>query len=145
VAGINVTYVDTHMLTAALPPFSHLYVEVALEHHLPLLLLDDGHDASNLPELPASMIADPLLPLGDPHEQVAAAKNLIDTLRPGLTMLILHPARDTPELRALAPDWPSRVANCETVLSGELRDHIRHSGVQVIGYRPLRELLRASS
>jgi hypothetical protein len=58
-------------------------------------------------------------------------------------VLILHPAQDTPELRALAPDWRSRVANYQAFLSDELRDHVRQSGVQVIGYRPLRDALRA--
>jgi len=85
------------------------------------------------------------LPLDDPHEQVAAAKAIIDALCPGLNMLILHPAQDTPELRALAPDWPSRVANYETILSRELREHVRRSGVQIIGYRPLRDWVRTRS
>jgi len=68
-----------------------------------------------------------------------------DELRPGLTMLILHPAQDTPELRAISPDWRSRVANYQACLSSELRDYVRQSGVQVIGYRPLREALRAGA
>jgi hypothetical protein len=33
-------------------------------------------------------------------------------------LLILHLAQDSPELRALAPDWPSHVANYEGMLSG---------------------------
>lgn len=66
-------------------------------------------------------------------------------LHPGLTVLILHPATDTPELRAIASDWHSRVANYQACLSRELRNHIPQSGVQVIGYRPLREALCAST
>ena len=66
-------------------------------------------------------------------------------LRPGLTMLLLHPAEDTPELRATSPAWRSRVANYQACMSAELRDHVRQSGVQLIGYRPLRELIRSIS
>jgi hypothetical protein len=71
------------------------------------------------------------------------AKKIVDDLRPGLTLLILHPAQDTPELRALASDWRCRVANYEACMSEELRDHVRESGVQLIGYRPLSELIRS--
>ncbi len=51
---------------------------------------------------------------------------------------------DTPELRAMAPDWPSRVANYEAFISREIRDFLRQSGIQIIGYRPLRDLMRDS-
>jgi hypothetical protein len=37
------------------------------------------------------------------------------------------------------------VANFETMLSSELREYVRRSGVQVIGYRPLRDWLRTRS
>ena len=85
-----------------------------------------------------------MLPLHDPSDHVAIAKKVIDDLQPGLTVLILHPAQDTPELRAIAPDWRSRVANYQACLSEELRDYVRESGVQLIGYRPLRELVRSA-
>jgi predicted glycoside hydrolase/deacetylase ChbG (UPF0249 family) len=159
-AGLDITHVDAHMLAAARPKFRPLYVDLALEQRLPLLLTRGDPDGS---ALTASTLADPplveklaergvplfddlqALPLDDPRDQLAVARKLIDGLRPGLNMLLLHPAQDTPELRALAPDWPSRAANYGVMLSGELRDHIRRSGVQVIGYRPLRELMRAST
>jgi hypothetical protein len=84
------------------------------------------------------------LPLDDPEDNVGVAKRIIDRLPAGLSMLLMHPSVDTPELRAIAPDWPSRVANYQAMLSEELRDYIRRSGVQVIGYKPLRELIRSA-
>jgi hypothetical protein len=54
---------------------------------------------------------------------------------------VLHPAVDTPELRAITPDWPSRVADYQAFSSRELREYVRRSGVQVIGYGELRDLL----
>jgi chitin disaccharide deacetylase len=83
-----------------------------------------------------------MLPLDDPTDHVAVAKRIVDGLQPGLTVLLLHPAQDTPELRAASPAWRSRVANYQACMSSELRDYVRQSGVQVIGYRPLREVLR---
>jgi glutamate synthase domain-containing protein 2 len=59
-----------------------------------------------------------------------------------VTHFIIHPSVDTPELRAITPDWPSRVANYKTFMSKELKDFLKNSGVQVIGYRDLRNLIQ---
>ncbi|HSF83135.1 MAG TPA: hypothetical protein VLA49_17995, partial [Anaerolineales bacterium] len=63
-------------------------------------------------------------------------------LPPGLTHFIIHPSIDTPELRAITPDWPSRVANYETFMRQELQDFIKNEGIHLIGYRQIRDLLR---
>jgi len=163
-AGIDVTHLDSHMGTVMHAPFLKLYIELALEYHLPLFLLK-GTKAS-LTELgvEAEQIeplikltheleerglplfdALTMLPLDDPTDHISRAKTLIDELQPGLTYMILHPAVDTPELRACAPDWRSRVANYEAFSSPQLRDYVRQSDVQVINYRQLRELVRSRS
>lgn len=157
--GLDPTHLDAHMLTAAKPRLRQCYVDLALEQRLPLLLIRDQPGLSDLakamavePEMAERLDAQgvPLfddllsLPLDEPGDQLALAKKIVDDLRPGLTMLILHPARDTPELRALAPDWASRVSNAAAMLSPELRAHVGRAGVQVIGYRPLRGLLKVN-
>ena len=85
-----------------------------------------------------------MMPLDEPAHRVETAKRLFDALPPGLSYFILHPAMDTPELRAIAPDWPNRVADYEAFTSPELRDYVRDSGIHVIGYRALRDLMRAA-
>ena len=165
-AGVDITHIDAHMGSVMAAPFIRSYVEVALENRLPLLMpsregavrlralgMGPESTAKATEEVWAELEARgiPLfddvtgLPLGDPTDHVAVAKKLIANLQPGLTMLLLHPAQDTPELRAIAPDWPSRAANYAACMSPELRDYIRQSGVQVIGYRPLRELIRSGA
>lgn len=160
-AGIDVTHLDAHMGTVMYSPFLQLYIDLALEYHLPLFLLKSS--AANLAHLGIEAeqverwlqvwgeleergipLFDNLkmLPLDDPTDHVSRTKTIIDRLQPGLTYLILHPCMDTPELRAGAPDWPSRVANYEAFSNPQLRDYVGQSGVQVIGYRELRELIR---
>ncbi len=161
-AGIDVTHIDAHMFTAALPPFFPAYLDVALEHRLPLfhpglqaadyLAGDDPArreafrqrvalvEQHGLPTFDTTTF----LPLNLEHHGVAVAKEVVDSLRPGLNMLILHPLHDTPETRALTPDWPSRVSNYLACMSEELHEHIRRSGVQLIGYRALRDALRGA-
>jgi hypothetical protein len=69
-------------------------------------------------------------------------KALFD-LRPGVTEVYLHPAVDTDELRALAPDWATRVDDHDYLChDGGLRTMIKRAGVQLIGYREIRELMR---
>jgi hypothetical protein len=58
--------------------------------------------------------------------------------------MYVHPAIDTPELRAHAPDWKGRVDDLDLVSGvGVLAEQLRQAGAHVIGYRPLRELQRA--
>jgi hypothetical protein len=81
------------------------------------------------------------LPLDMKGDHFEIAKQSFDQLRPGITHFLLHPSTDTPELRAIAPDWRARVENLHTLLREDLRDHIRSIGVHVIGYRALQELM----
>jgi predicted glycoside hydrolase/deacetylase ChbG (UPF0249 family) len=81
-------------------------------------------------------------PLDQPNERIELAKHYVDQLKPGLIHWAIHPAKDTPELRAMTPDWPSRVADHQAFCSPALRDHVRNAGIQVVGYRTLRDILR---
>jgi hypothetical protein len=82
-----------------------------------------------------------MMPVRTVDDRLGAAKKLFSELKPGLTSLILHPIKDTPEARAMTPTWPYRVGDYETFLQDELKQHIRNEGVQIIGYRALAELL----
>jgi hypothetical protein len=56
----------------------------------------------------------------------------------------VHPAADTPELRALAPDWANRVDDHHLVSHDtSLRTMVQRSGVVPLGFRALRDLMRA--
>lgn len=162
-AGIDVTHIDTHKGTVAHPKFVPGYVQLATHFRLPpmMLRLDQagwlalGLDAGTAalaaalaPQLEEQGL--PLLdhmvmlPLDQPHDRLELAKRTFEALPPGVTHFIIHPAQDTPELRALAPtDWPSRVADYQTFTNPELRAFVRNAGIQVIGYRAVREAMRA--
>jgi hypothetical protein len=68
--------------------------------------------------------------------------NLLAQAPAGLTYLLFHPAVDTPELRAFAPDWRARVADYELFTSDAWRAALDASGVQVIGWRAIRDAMR---
>jgi len=69
-------------------------------------------------------------------------RGMLAALPPGVAYLIIHPARDTPELRAITPDWRGRVADYQAFTSQGLRAIIKDSGIHVIGWHILRDLMR---
>lgn len=160
-AGITVTHIDTHMGTIANPKFMPAFIQLALENHLPTMIMrkdQAGYEALGMDPVTAGVAAQmihqleemgqPLidhlvgLSLSRPDDCLEHAKEELSKLPAGITHFILHPAMDTPELRAIAPDWPSRVANYRTFMLEELAGWVRQSGIQVIGYRALRDLIK---
>lgn len=162
-SGINPTHIDTHMGTVAHPSFIPAYIQLAMQHRSsPMIMrldeqgwLDFGLDRGTA-SLAAQMVAQleeqgvPLLDhLGGleldrattPQERIAYARQTFDELKPGLTHFIIHPSTDTPELRAITPDWPCRVADYQAFTSQELRAFVQNSGIHVIGYRALKDLM----
>jgi hypothetical protein len=80
------------------------------------------------------------LPLEPAEEHLERTKKYLSDLKPGITHFILHPNKDTPELRAIAPDWKARVENYQDFMSDDIRNHIKDIGLQVIGYKALAQL-----
>lgn len=149
--GFDVSHLDSHMGTLQLrPEFFDVYLELAIDFRLPLRL--SGASTERLVGFPFRRLAAEegvlfpdhfvLVPNGVGSRRVIE-KTLFD-LRPGVTEMYVHPAADTPELRALAPDWANRVDDHHLVtLDTGLRTMIKRSGVIPLGYRPLRDLMRA--
>lgn len=159
-AGIAPTHIDTHMGAVAHPKFISAYVQLALEQRLPVMVprLDEAEFRQSGLDPEAAAIAAqfvqqleameiPLLdglaamPLDQPDERIDQVKKALAGLPAGVTHFIIHPSSDTPELRAITSDWPSRVADYRAFTSEELRRYIQDCGVQVIGYRQLKELM----
>jgi predicted glycoside hydrolase/deacetylase ChbG (UPF0249 family) len=149
--GFDVTHLDSHMGTLQLrPEFFDVYLELAVEFRLPIRL--SGASTERLIGFPFRRLAaeegvvfpDHLLVLRGVGTRRAFERALAD-LRPGVTEVYTHPAVDTPEIRALAPDWANRVDDHDLLVNDRsLAELIRRAGAELIGYRPLRELMRAA-
>lgn len=81
------------------------------------------------------------LDLGNAAAGLDATKQLFHDLPAGLTYFIHHPALDTPELRALAPDWQARVRDHAVMTSPELREYVQAQGIHLIGWREIQQVL----
>jgi chitin disaccharide deacetylase len=131
-----------------------LRVAMMMQHRIPaghrcadtsLEMIEATDDAQRLLRPVCAPLFDNVvhLPLNQPNERIELAKQYFDQLKPGLTHLAIHPAKDTPELRAITPDLPSRIADHQAFCSPVLRDHVRKAGIQVVGYQLLRDTLRS--
>jgi hypothetical protein len=151
-AAIDVTHVDTHMCSVLHASLADDYVKVGLAHRTPVLLARDVGWVARLSEPRIAAWEDAGLPVFDhvrcmPLKAPAAdalqlAKRTFDELPPGLSYLIVHPAADSPQLRAIAWDWRRRVADFETFRDPQLARHVRALGIEVVGWRLFRDLVR---
>ncbi len=160
--GVDATHMDTHMGSVAHPKFIPAYIQTALQHGLPVMVPRgdaavyqriglDADTAAGFAAFTAQLEEQGLplvdnvvgVPLDHPQGQFDLVRKLLNDLPAGITHFIIHPSVDTPELRAICPDWPSRVANYTTFLGREFKEFLQNSGIQVIGYRHLKQIMPA--
>ena len=64
-------------------------------------------------------------------------------LQPGVTEIHVQPAVDTPEIRAVSPNWAAWVDDHALVTQEpSLRRMLERAGAVLIGFRELRSLMR---
>jgi predicted glycoside hydrolase/deacetylase ChbG (UPF0249 family) len=148
--GFDVSHLDSHMGTLQLrADFFDVYLEMAVEFALPLRMA--GGSAERLIGFPYRRLAAEEGVFFTDHfvytnvgSRRAIEKALFD-LQPGITEVYFHPAADTDELRASHPDWANRVEDYLALTRDPaFTDLVERSGAQLIGYRDLRDLQRAS-
>jgi hypothetical protein len=153
-AGIDVTHLDSHMGTLQLRADYHeIYARLAAEYLLPIRLasrnmmrtmmgaildLLDGSGVVTPDHLvfhgPASV-----------SETEAYWTNLIRSLYPGVTEVLCHPALARDELKSCARDALQREADFRYFTSDQARRLLAREGIEMIGYRKLRDLQRRDS
>ncbi len=147
--GFDVSHLDSHLGAVALrPEFFDIYLELAVDFALPIRLSSAsteraiGFPFRRLAAEEGVVFPDHFVYVSGLGSRRAIERALSD-LQPGVTEVYLHPAADTPELRALAPDWPARVDDHDLVTADHsLRALAERLGAVLTGYRALRELMR---
>ena len=140
--GIDVTHLDSHMGTVFHPKFVGIYFELGREYRLPLFLprvegvgpypegfvVFDGFDADSLAFQPGD---------GEAHNV-----RRISRLGTGLNYLICHPAQGGDELSAITDTAHQRDFERRFYGGDDGRAALAEAGVETIGMRPLRDVLR---
>jgi predicted glycoside hydrolase/deacetylase ChbG (UPF0249 family) len=148
--GFDVSHLDSHMGAMQLrPEFFDVYVGLAVEFRLPIRLTgaaserDIGFPFRRLAAEEGVLFPDHLVSSPSVGGRRAFERVLFE-LQPGVTEVALHPAVDSPELRAFAPDWSGRVDDHDALTTDRsLRDLAARAGVTLVGYREIRDLQRS--
>jgi hypothetical protein len=158
-AGVDVTHLDSHAFALFHPRFLDGYLALGLARRLPALLGPPRPSAVRV-EPVAGTIDEALLarwrrrglpavdriatlPLGSPRRRLARLLAALDATPPGVTHLLLHPAHDGAELRALHPaTWPARVADHEALAHPRFLRRLAEGDPRPVGYRALRDAMR---
>lgn len=158
-AGIDVTHIDSHMLALFHPRFLPAYLELANTYRVPALMFRTAAAEAvaeryrmgpGFVEFVASLedrgfpLFDHLhvMSLSESGGRMEAAVRALEELPPGLSYFVVHPAQDTPELRAMAPDWRCRVADLALFTHPAWQKAVDAAGVHVVGFREIRETMR---
>ncbi|MGA7871677.1 MAG: polysaccharide deacetylase family protein [Candidatus Binatus sp.] len=156
-AGIDVTHLDSHMGTLQLRADYHeIYARLADEYRVPIRLAsrswmrtEEMGMGAILDQLDTAGVVTPDHLVFNGPESVAETEsywsNLIRTLKPGVTEILCHPAFARDELKSCARDAFQREADFRYFTSDEARKLLGDEGVELAGFRKLRDLQRAKN
>jgi len=157
--GVPLSHLDTHMgALVSRPDLLEVYVELGLEYDLPVLFVrdTDGRMAREYPALAARgeallkkldarqfPVLDHLVQTygGDSHEMRREKYlNVLRTLKPGVTELIIHCGYDNQELRAITNSAARRDGDRRIFCEPEVAALIRDQGIELVTWRQLRTM-----
>jgi predicted glycoside hydrolase/deacetylase ChbG (UPF0249 family) len=147
--GVDVTHLAPHLTAITLrPEFFDVYLELAVEFALPIRLPSTiTAEQAGFPFRRLAAEEDVVFPDHFDHDWRAGSAErvfgAIDALAPGVTEIHIQPATDTPEVRALGDYTQGWIDDLTLALSDELEDRLAASGATLIGYRQLRDAMRA--
>ena len=150
--GINPTHLDTHMATvAATPEFIQEYIKAGKEYNIPVLLLSSLiQQAPQILELtgPDQIFVDNLFMLSDGTKADRwneSYKQIIENVKPGLNLLIVHLAIDNAEMQAISKNhpnfgsaWRQRDYNC--MVGDEFRELLDKNNIHIVTWKEIKEL-----
>jgi hypothetical protein len=148
--GIDVTHLAPHLSAIMLrPEFFDVYLELAIEFRLPIRL--PSTISSDQAGFPFRRLADEegvVFPDHFDHDWRAGSRErvyeAIRTLQPGVTEIHVQPVIDTPEVRAITDAAQLWIDDHELVThDATLRTLLAESGAIPVGYRSLRDAMRA--
>jgi predicted glycoside hydrolase/deacetylase ChbG (UPF0249 family) len=148
--GVDVTHLAPHLSAITLrPEFFDVYLELAAEYRLPIRLPSTiSAEQAGFPFRRLAAEDGIVFPDHFDHDWRAGSRSrvldAVARLQPGVTEIHIQPAIDTPEVRAIAgSDADGWVADLDLATSDELGSALDGAGAVMIGFRELRDVMRA--
>lgn len=153
--GLNPTHLDSHMgsLFQSKELFE-TYLRVARDNHIPAMIpreqLEQGAPQLLASLRPEDVVIDRIVMAPDtlaPGEWERFYTKAIETLRPGVTEIIVHLATDDEEMRAVTTAHPSygsawRQRDLDFFTGAKARQLLQKSGARLITWREIGKLIK---
>jgi hypothetical protein len=158
--GVKFTHLDTHMGTLyARPDYFEVYTKLARECGVPCMLPRPSAQvaATGYPiteamirakEKDGFVLLDRLatgVPGRSIEERNESYRQFLRELKPGVTKLIVHLAKDDPEIRAITGNWEQRWGDFQFWTGAESRRLMTELGIRPVTYRELGTIARPTA
>jgi predicted glycoside hydrolase/deacetylase ChbG (UPF0249 family) len=160
-AGIDVTHLDTHMGAALLPQLLEIYLRLGREYRLPVLFPRNLRDYTSVLDFEGVSLRGygewlgklesegrPLVdhfrmsPWAPKEDTDRVYREMAAGLPAGLTMVALHPTQ-TGEIESIVPAKAHfRTEEYRLLKDPDFKNFVTLQGIRLIGFRPLRDLMR---
>ena len=148
--GVDVTHLAPHLTSITLrPEFFDVYLELAAEYRLPIRLPSSislneaGFDFRGLARDEGVLFPDHF-----DHDWSSGSRqrvlNSINKLQSGVTEIHVQPVIDSPEVRALGDVCLGWIDDLALITGSEVRESLAAAGATLIGYRQIRDAMRAA-
>ena len=148
--GVDVTHLAPHLTSITLrPEFFDVYLELAVEYRLPIRLPSSislneaGFDFRGLARDEGVLFPDHF-----DHDWSSGSRqrvlNSISKLQSGVTEIHVQPVIDSPEVRALGDVCLGWIDDLALITGSEVREALAAAGATLIGYRQIRDAMRAA-
>lgn len=148
--GFDVSHLSTHLGALELrPEFFDIALDLAVDFKLPMRLAgaaqehNTGFPFRRLAAEEGIISPDHLVRVARGHSARASLEQVLADAAPGVTEVVLRPALDGDELRAVMPDYEARADDHQVAMApGYLSALTGQAGVGLTSYRALRDLQR---
>ena len=148
--GVDVTHLAPHLTSITLrPEFFDVYLELAAEYRLPIRLPSSislneaGFDFRGLARDEGVLFPDHF-----DHDWSSGSRqrvlDSINKLQSGVTEIHVQPVIDSPEVRALGDVCLGWLDDLALITGSEVREALAAVGATLIGYRQIRDAMRAA-
>ena len=148
--GVDVTHLAPHLTSITLrPEFFDVYLELAAEYRLPIRLPSSislneaGFDFRGLARDEGVLFPDHF-----DHDWSSGSRqrvlDSINKLQSGVTEIHVQPVIDSPEVRALGDVCLGWIDYLALITGSEVRGALAAAGATLIGYRQIRDAMRAA-
>ena len=149
--GFDITHITPHLTAITLrPEFFGVYLELAVEFRLPIRLPSTiSETGAGFPFRKLASEEGIVFPDHLDHDWRPGSRERVyatlANLQPGVTEIHVQPVVDTPEVRAMSDQAAAWIDDHDLVVRDKhLRRLLDESGAILIGYRELRDVMRAA-